>query len=233
MPRRLAVVPARGGSKRIPDKNIREFCGKPMIAHVLEAARTSRLFDVVHVSTESARIAATTRQLGFDVHFMRPSELADDHTPLMPVLRYVAHRFSSQGEAFDQVWLLMACAALVEPHDLLNAAQVFDRFGGNRSVISVAPYPAPIEWAFDLSGGGELAPVQPGMFAARSQDLKTRYFDTGSFCAFPAQTVLESEGAGDDTSLVAHVLPRLKAIDIDNDEDWRLAEAAFRSLRSS
>src|SRR5437764_11044543 len=109
---RLAIVPARGGSKRVSDKNVRDFCGRPMIAHILGAARKSGLFDAIHVSTDSARIAGIVGDLGFATQFLRPSELADDFTPLMPVLRYVTDKFAKSGRHFDEVWLLMACAPL-------------------------------------------------------------------------------------------------------------------------
>ena len=89
MVKRIAIIPARGGSKRIPNKNIRDFCGKPMISYALEAARDSALFDCIHVSTDSKKIAEATQKEGFDVDFMRTAELSDDHTPTMPVLKYV------------------------------------------------------------------------------------------------------------------------------------------------
>lgn len=111
---RLAIVPARGGSTRIPEKNIRDFCGKPMIAHILNAARKSGLFEFIHVSTESTHIAEIVQRLGFPIDFPRPGELANDHTPLMPVLKYVVETYQSSGRRFDEIWLLMACAPLIE-----------------------------------------------------------------------------------------------------------------------
>jgi pseudaminic acid cytidylyltransferase len=231
MTRRLAVVPARGGSKRIPDKNIKEFAGHPMMAHILHAARESRLFDVIHVTTESPRIAAVTENLGFKVHFMRPTELADDQTPLMPVLRYVTETFAVRGETFDEVWLLMACAPLIEAEDLIGAASLYAETGGQWAVLSVIPYPVPIEWAFERDAGGRLRPTQPGKFAIRSQDLCMKYYDAGTFCGFPVRRVLKSTGAGDDTGFVGYVLPRHKAIDIDTQEDWQFAEILFTGLK--
>src|SRR3546814_9129919 len=94
---RIAIIPARGGSKRIKDKNIVDFCGKPMISYALEAARASGLFDVIHVSTDSERIAAVADDLGFPVAFLRDPSMAGDHTPLMPVLRWVLERFRDSG----------------------------------------------------------------------------------------------------------------------------------------
>ena len=231
MTRRIAIIPARGGSKRIPNKNIRNFCGQPMITHILQAAQESELFEVIHVSTESLLIREAVENFGVGIEFMRPVELADDHTPIMPVLKYVAETYASRGQLFDQVWLLMACAPLVESADLQQAAQLFDQTGGTNPVLAISEYPVPIEWAFSRALDGKLTPVQPGMFAVRSQDIAKKYFDAGVFTAFPTATVQASEGAGSDVGFVGHILPKGKAIDIDDEADWALAEAMHRSQR--
>lgn len=225
---RIAIIPARGGSKRIRNKNVRDFCGKPIIAHVLQAAQASGLFDVVHVSTESAEIRETVEKLGFHVDFMRPDELADDHTPIMPVLKYVADTYAAKGLVFDQVWMLMACAPLIDAGDLQQAAALFERAGGHDPLLAVSEYPAPVEWAFCRSKNGKLTPVQTGMFAVRSQDLEKKYFDAGSFAIFPAATVHASQGPGSDAGFIGYVLPKGRAIDIDDEADWILAEAMYR-----
>jgi pseudaminic acid cytidylyltransferase len=227
--KRLAVIPARGGSKRIPHKNIRDFCGQPMITHVLGAARASGLFSTVHVSTESQSISDVAAQFGCQPAFARPDELADDQTPIMPVLRHAAQEFARRGEHFDEIWLLMACAPLVDAKDLESAAAMFRESGGAQPLLAVSEYPAPIEWAFSREASGALTPVQAGMFAIRSQDLEKRYFDAGSFAIFPASRVLESQGAGSDSGFIGYVLPKGTAIDIDDEQDWRLAEAIFSS----
>lgn len=229
MAKRIAIIPARGGSKRIPSKNIRDFCGKPMIAHILQAARESKLFDVIHVSTESFPIRETAENLGFRIEFMRPPELADDHTPIMPVLKYVTDAYASRGQLFDQVWLLMACAPLVESTDLQQAAQLFEQSGGTNPVLAISEYPVPIEWAFNRASDGKMTPVQPGMFAVRSQDLEKKYFDAGVFAAFPSATIQASKGAGSDAGFIGYVIPKGKAIDIDDEADWTLAEAMYRN----
>ncbi|MBM4433631.1 MAG: pseudaminic acid cytidylyltransferase [Chloroflexi bacterium] len=226
--RRIAVIPARGGSRRIPDKNIRPFCGKPMIGHILEAARASGLFDVIHVSTDSPRIRETVEGLGATVDFMRPRELADDLTPVMPVLRFVVERYVERGRRFDQVWLLSACAPFVEHVDLRAAARRLDGAPPGTSLMTIAQYPVPIEWAYRRAPDGMLTPVQPGMFTVRSQDLEKAYFDTGSFAVLPAASVLGSEGAGTNVGFMGHVIDRTRAVDIDDEEDWALAEALFR-----
>lgn len=225
--KRLAVVPARGGSKRIPNKNIRDFSGQPMITHVLMAARTSRLFDTIHVSTESESIRDVAITFGFAPDFSRPNELADDHTPIMPVLRYVAEEYAKRGQTFDEIWLLMACAPLIDANDLCKAAALLQGSGTKDPLLAVSEYPAPIEWAFSRGENGALKPVQAGMFAIRSQDLKKHYFDAGSFAAFPAERVLQSEGAGSDSGFIGYPLPKGSAIDIDDEQDWQLAEAIY------
>lgn len=226
--KRLAIIPARGGSKRILNKNIRDFCGQPMITHVLGAARDSGLFSAIHVSTESDSILDVAAGFGFPPEFPRPDELADDHTPIMPVLRHAAQEYVRRGQTFDEIWLLMACAPLVDADDLRKAASLFQASGGQQPLLAVSEYPAPIEWAFSRGENGALTPVQAGMFAVRSQDLEKRYFDAGSFAAFPAARVLESQGAGSDSGFIGYALPKGTAIDIDDEQDWQLAEAIYR-----
>ena len=229
MIRRLAIIPARGGSKRILNKNTRDFCGKPMISYVLQAAKDSGLFDLIHVSTDSKEIKDTVENLGIHIDFLRSPELADDHTPIMPVLKFVTESYASRGEFFDQVWLLMACSPLIEYTDLQQAAKLFDQSAGNKSLIAITEYPVPIEWAFTLKEDGTLNPVQPGMFSVRSQDLGKKYFDAGMFVVYLSTSVQTSEGAGSDSDFIGYPLPKSKAIDIDDEADWAIAEALYRA----
>jgi len=231
--KRLAIIPARGGSKRILNKNIRDFCGQPMITHVLDTARESGLFSIIHVSTESDSIREVATTFGFPPDFPRPEALADDHTPIMPVLRYVTEEYAARGQHFDEVWLLMACAPLIKSEDLIAAASLFSENGSNSPVLAVAEYPAPVEWAFRRSKEGSLKAVQPGMFAVRSQDIEKAYFDSGSFAIFPSSRILSSAGAGSDEDFVGYVLPKNSAIDIDDEEDWKFAELLFRIANSA
>ncbi|MEM7525866.1 MAG: acylneuraminate cytidylyltransferase family protein [Pseudomonadota bacterium] len=228
---RLAIIPARGGSKRIPDKNIRAFCGRPMIAHTLDAARESRLVATIHVSTDSAAIAEVAAEHGYPPAFPRPAALADDHTPIMPVLRHAVERFAEGGAHFDEIWLLIACAPLTTAADLKGAATLYAASDGDRALLAVSEYPAPVEWAFRRDVDGGLAPLQPGAFAIRSQDLEKRYFDAGCFAVFPPSRVRASEGAGHDADFVGYVLPRGSSVDIDDEDDWALAEALYRARR--
>ncbi len=118
MSKRIAIVPARGGSKRILSKNIRKFCGAPMISHILGTASQCGMFDEIHVSTDSDEVAAVAESLGFAVAFKRPANLADDHTPLMPVIKYVIEEYIRRGEIFDSVALLLPCDPMITADDL-------------------------------------------------------------------------------------------------------------------
>jgi pseudaminic acid cytidylyltransferase len=230
--RRIAVIPARAGSKRLPDKNIRDFCGKPMIGHVLGAARASGLFDVIHVSTESPVVADVAARLGFAPEFPRPAELAQDSTPIMPVVRHAVEEYARRGRTFDVACLLYACAPLIDAEDLRRAAAMFEQLGGKRVLLSVTSFAVPIEWAYDLSADARMVPVQPGMFNARSQDLARRYHDTGGFAFFPVPRLLDA-APHDDRDFYGFVLPRNKAVDIDDREDWDLAEQLYRGRSAS
>jgi N-acylneuraminate cytidylyltransferase len=130
--------------------------------------------------------------------------------------------------AFDQVWLLMACSPLIDAEHLVAAEKMFRQSGGREPLLAVSEFPVPIEWAFTRGADGRLTPVQTGMFSVRSQDLEKKYFDAGAFAAFPAATVLASQGAGSDTGFIGYNLPKGTAIDIDDEHDWALAEAIFR-----
>ncbi len=231
MNRRIAVIPARGGSKRIPNKNIRDFSGRPMVSYIIEAALASDLFDEVHVSTDSHEIAEVASRLGLEVAFLRPPHLADDHTPIMLVLKYVLEEYLERGIAFDSVVLLMACAPMITADDLRDAAVLFDAHHGKQAVLGVAEYPYLIEWAFRRKPNGVLVPVQPGMFSVRSQDLPPAYYDAGQFCFMPIQRVLAAVGAGSDEGFLGYPIQRHQAIDIDTMDDWRFAELVFSSIR--
>ena len=139
--------------------------------------------------------------------------------------------YAAQGRQYDEIWLLVACSPLIEAADLINASALFSERGGDLPVMAVAEYPAPVEWAFRRSDDGRLHPLQPAMHAIRSQDIASAYFDTGSFCIYPRRKVLESVGAGDYSSYVGYLLPRQKAIDIDTNEDWKLAEVVYEATR--
>ena len=229
--RRLAVIPARGGSARLKDKSILPFMGRPMIGHSLFAASGSGVFQTIHVSTDSEAIRSVVEGEGYPIDFLRDPALADDRTPLMPVLQWVLRAFLERGRQFDDVCLLMPTAPLLEASDIREAHELYDAAMPRRPLLAVAAYPAPVEWAFERGPDATLTPREQGMFAVRSQDLTPKYYDTGTIAIFPVDAVL-SESPPDDRSFRSYVLPREKAVDIDDAADLRLAEILFRGTRT-
>lgn len=233
--KRLCVIPAREGSKRIPRKNIKDFCGKPMIAHAIEAAKASGIFDVIHVSTDSDDIAKVAEELGHKPDFARPSDLAGDHTSMMEVIKHVVEEYKNQGTTFDTVTLIYATSPLVSPEDLNNACTKFEQGDGEKALLAVAPYPAPIEQAFIMNpdDSDDLTPDSAEGLATRTQDLKKSYYDAGMFCFYTSHYVLDKSGAGDFNSFRGFVVPSWRVTDIDWPDDWEHAERLYKAATSN
>jgi pseudaminic acid cytidylyltransferase len=227
---KIAIIPARAGSKRIPKKNIKLFGGRPMISYSLGAALDSQLFDKIHVSTDCSEIAEICDDLGFPVDFLRPTFLSDDHTPIMPVLKWTLEKYESLSTSFDQVALIMPCSPFIEAADLRLANKIMEVNGGGTPVMSVAKYPAPIQWAFLRDEhAGELKSLYPEMLKVRSQDIPASYYDTGSFMFFSEHHITNGFIADCEPSFLGYEIDRLKAIDIDDESDWDFAQAIMTS----
>jgi len=228
---KIAILPARGGSKRIKDKNIVEFCGRPMMAYALEAARESGLFDIIHVSTDSERIAEVAARLGFPVDFLRDPALSDDNTPLMPVLRWVLNEYKARGQTIEDVCLLMPCAPLIEASDLTGAYARYVEAGRKAVVLAVVPFAYPIWRSLAPDGEGVLRPVFPEHWPKRSQDLPAAYHDAGVFSFSPAANILDPNLVVSQ-AMLPFPLARYKAVDIDEPEDLMLAEMTYRGRQA-
>ena len=136
------------------------------------------------------------------------------------------------GEQFDEIWLLMACAPMILSDDLIKASELFNKYNGKISVLSVIEYPAPIEWAFKMKSSGVLSPEHPGMFSKRSQDIEKKYYDAGAFVVFPFSEIMSVNELGTDDNFVGYILPKTRAIDIDDQNDWMIAEAMASNFLS-
>lgn len=225
--KRLAIIPARGGSKRIPNKNIKNFMGKPMILHILETCRKSNLFDKIHVSTDSPKIKDVVENTRIKIDFLRPKDLADDLTPIMPVLKYVLTKYFEMKINFDQIWLIMPCSPLITTNDLINAEKIYNTQKNKLKLMSVSQYPAPIEWAYKKNEGGILKAVNVGAFEIPSQQIDPSFYDTGNFSIFSEKDILMSDGAGEGDNFIPFEIPFIRGIDIDNEDDWKNAEKIF------
>lgn len=223
---RLAIIPARGGSKRIPKKNIIPFCGKPMIAYALEAATGAGVFDKIHVSTDSPEIADTAGALRFPPDFMRTPDLSDDFTGLVPVLRWVVAQYRQRGEVYDEVCCIMPNAPLIESSDIADAFATFASHAGRHPLLVFARFPVPVEWAFRQREPGIMTAESPPNLLVRSQDLEHAYYECGPFTIWRANH-LESDNPLTG-NVLSHVLPADRAVDIDTPEDLAYAERLYR-----
>lgn len=225
----LAVIPARGGSKRIPRKNIREFCGKPMIAWSIEAALQSGCCARVIVSTDDYEIADVARKFGADVPFMRPAELSDDQTGTIPVIAHAIEQMSGQGIVPQQVCCTYATAPFITPQDIRRGLDMLEA-GSSDYVFSVTSYPFPIQRAVRITKAGRVEMFQPELFLTRSQDLEEAYHDAGQFYWGRADAWLEERPIFSPAAIPV-ILPRHQVQDIDTPEDWLRAELMFKAWR--
>lgn len=224
---RIAVIPARGGSKRLPGKNIRPFEGRPMIARSIEAALRSGLFERVMVSTDDEAIAAVARTAGAEVPFLRSAGASDDHATLADVVREVIGGYAAAGRAFDTVCCLLPTAPLLRPGRLAEGLALLED-GGFESVVPVVRFSYPIQRGLQIEGG-RLGMVWPEYAEARSQDLPPRYHDSGQFYWLRTRPFME-QGTFFTARCGALVLPEAEVQDIDTEEDWALAELKYRQL---
>lgn len=226
----VAVIPARGGSKRIPRKNIKEFCGRPMIAWSIEAALQSGCFSRVVVSTDDDEVADVARQYGAEVPFMRPAELSDDHTGTIPVIRHAVEWFIRQGGQPERACCIYATAPFITPEDIRRGLEVLTETATDYA-FSVTSYPFPIQRAVRITPEGRIEMFHPEQFITRSQDLEEAYHDAGQFywgrtSAWRAEKMIFSRDAA------PVLLPRHQVQDIDTVEDWHRAELMFRAWKN-
>lgn len=200
------------------------------MSYPLAAARESKLFDRIHISTEDAQIQRVAESLGFEIDFPRPLELAGDHTPLMPVVKWVTSRYRERGQEFETVCVLLPCAPLITAADLVVAHQSFERHAPRKPLMSVSRYPVPVEWAYSRAEDGSLTPVDPKALALRSQDLEVRYHDAGQFYFFDASH-LAGDLADSNAEFASYVVPRSRSVDIDDEEDLAVASTLFRGAQ--
>ena len=223
----VAVIPARGGSKRIPDKNIKPFCGKPIIAYSIEAAKNAGIFDRIIVSTDSKEIASIAKDFGAEVPFMRPCELADDQTGTDAVILHVLKRLMEDGEKIDYICCIYATAPFAKAEYIIKGYNIL-RDNNAATCFSVTTYPFPIFRALKINNQNRLEMFWPEYRERRSQDLTEAYHDAGQFYWADAKKYLK-EKQFYSKDAVSVVLPRHLVQDIDTIEDWNTAGLMFRA----
>lgn len=222
----IAVIPARGGSKRIPKKNIKDFNGKPLIAYPIIQALKSNLFDDVIVSTDDEQIAAISQEYGAKVPFLRDKTLADDFTGTFAVVKDAYNRLKEDYNP-DTVCCIYATAPLLCANHLINAYSDFEKSKA-KSLVSVCEFSFPIQRAYIMDNEGFISYREPQYAMTRSQDLAKCYQDCGLFYIYSSDLL---EGKCEDKT-ICYQMPRHRVIDIDTPEDWDYARALYNAVNS-
>ena len=225
---RIAVIPARGGSKRIPRKNIKNFCGKPMIAWSIKVAILSELFDKIIVSTDDDEIAEVARQCGAIAPFIRPKDISDDYTGTTAVVAHATNWAIKQGYNLDAVCCIYATAPLIQVDDLKSGWEAISNADCDYS-FSATDYAAPIFRSFKLTPKGGVEMFFPKEYNTRSQDLPIALHDAGQFYWGRPSAWLEKKCIFGQYS-VPIIIPRWRMQDIDNKDDWIRAELLKKSI---
>lgn len=220
----IAVITARGGSKRIPRKNIKEFMGKPMLAYAIEAAVNSKVFDEVMVSTDDVEIAEIAKQFGAKVPFMRSEKTANDFATTANVLDEVISEYKKRGKTFDELCCIYPCVPFLTADVINNAYEKFKTSDADR-LIPVVKYSFPIQRAFKLNEQGLLEYREPENAPKRSQDLEPMYHDVGMFYFYKTEKMNSDK-------IAMLEMDEAMVQDIDNDSDWRMAEMKYRIMHN-
>ena len=221
---RVCIITARGGSKRIPKKNIKEFCGKPIIAYSIEAALESGLFDEVMVSTDSEEIAEVAKRFGAKVPFMRSAQTSNDFATTRDVLLEVLSEYEKRGRTFDTMVCVYPTAPFISAKRLVEANEVFEKKAANR-LVPVVRFSFPPQRGYVIEED-ELKFKWPEYMNARSQDLEPFYHDAGQFYFYRVSDYLEKDGM-QSSKVVSLELSDMEVQDIDNEDDWKIAEFKY------
>jgi pseudaminic acid cytidylyltransferase len=223
----LAIIPARGGSRRIPRKNIKAFAGQPMIAYALQAAQQSGLFAHIAVSTDDDEIAAIASQYGASVPGRRPAALADDHTPIVPVVQHTITACRELGWQFEHVCCIFPCVPLLSSDDIVRAHASMVQAGADYA-FTVCEFPSSIFRALRQLPDGSVESFFPEHTQTRTQDLEQGYFDCGQVYWGTPDAWLS--GRSPHRGGQACLMPAWRAVDIDTPDDWARAEAMFAAI---
>ena len=225
----IAIITARGGSKRIPKKNIREFCGKPILAYSIEAALNSGLFDEVMVSTDSEEIADIAREYGADVPFMREAATSGDYATTSDVIMEVTDKYSEMGIKYDYICCIYPTAPFVTAKKLIEAMNVMIE-KKPVEVMPIVQLSFPPQRCFVISEDGCVEYKYKEFSQMRSQDLEKQYHDAGQFYIYDAEEYIKRKGIIVD-NIMPIVVQETEVQDIDNESDWTIAEIKYKYMK--
>lgn len=225
MIKKLLIIPARIGSRRIKNKNIKSFYGKPIIHYSIESALKSKIFDEIHVSTDSLKVKNVVKKYPINIDFLRPKYLSGNKTGLIKVYNFIVKKFLSMDKKFDQIWFLTPCSPLIDKTDLISASK-FVKKNKIKNLLAVTEYPHPIQRAFKLSRSNRLDLENKKNLTLRTQNFKKRYHDTGTFGMIDCKCLIK-----ENIKFHGFLLPRSKGVDIDTMDDWKLAERLYKKIK--
>jgi len=229
----VAIIPARGGSKRIPRKNLLPFCGKPIIQYSIDAALESGCFNRVIVSTDDDEIAQVAASLGAETPFTRPRELSDDHTPTMPVIAHAIEMIESDGALVDYACCIYATAPFIAVDSLKAGLRLLQSaIGKNDFAFPVTTFPFPIKRALRIRDDGAVEMMWPEHEYTRSQDLEETFHDAGQFY-WGTKSAYQNSSGFYSAKAYPIPIPRHMVQDIDTFEDWERAERMFLTSHQS
>lgn len=224
--KKLAIITARGGSKRIPRKNIKEFCGKPILCYSIEAAKKAGVFDEVMVSTEDEEIARVAKKAGASVPFFRSADTSGDYASTDDVIMEVLKSYQKIGQEFDAFCCIYPTAPFLSGERLRSAMELLE---GADSIMPVVPFSYPPQRGLMINQEGFVERQFPEYATARSQDLPKIYHDCGQFYACRTDAFLKA-GTTDTKRLLPLILTEMEVQDIDTIEDWKMAEIKYKLL---
>ncbi|HNW25902.1 MAG TPA: pseudaminic acid cytidylyltransferase [Candidatus Gastranaerophilaceae bacterium] len=227
--KKLAIIPARGGSKRIPRKNIKNFLGKPIIAYSIEAALNSGAFDEVMVSTDDVEIAEIAKEYGAKVPFFRSPEMSNDMAMTAPVLIEVLNEYKNLGQNFEYCACIYPCAPFINSQRLKDGMNLLVESGVD-SVLPIVRFSYPPQRCLVIRNE-KVQMLYPENYNVRSQDLEPYYHDAGQFYCLKSSSLIKEEKLYCENTLPI-ILPESEVQDIDNDEDWKIAEMKYKMLKS-
>tara|TARA_B100000787_G_C16184821_1_gene294024 strand:+ start:432 stop:1124 length:693 start_codon:yes stop_codon:yes gene_type:complete len=227
MVKRLAIIPARGGSKRIKNKNLKIFYGKPMIGYSIEALKESNLFSKIHVSSDSDKILNYSNELKIKTDFKRPKYLADDKTGINQVLKYVVSKYYSLNQSFDEVWLIFANNPFITKKIIIDCSKAYKKisYKKNNGLMTVTKYNYPINWAQKLSSNNQLVPLDKFNLKTRSQDFNKIFCEAGMINVY-SDKIFNTKIK---TKYFPFELPLHSSVDIDDIEDFQYAKILFKN----
>ena len=228
---KIAIIPARGGSKRIPRKNIKLFFGKPVIAYSIAAAIESGCFDEVIVSTDDDEIAEIARQFGAKVPFMRNVNISDDITPLKDVMRDVIGWYQNSGQSVSHICCVYATAPLIRAIDIKMGFKALESKADANFSISVTPFSYPIQRALKIKNDGLLGMDHPEHNLTRSQDLELMYHDAAQFFWAHTSAMMKYDTIFD-SSCCPIIIPSYRIQDMDTKDDWIEAELKYQIIQA-